>query len=129
MKLSREEAIENHRKMWKWIAEETLKREKIVCKEEYLEEYFPNEDICYDCFCCEYGKQKTNSEENIEENIRCKFCPLDWGSDCSTAQCMDKSYYNDNSNLFALLAKISNWKEAAELAKQIAELRERKEVE
>ena len=132
MKLSREEAIENHRKMWKWIAEETLKREKIVCKEEYLEEYFPDESIRSGCFCCEYGKQKTNSEENIEENIMCKwckFCPLDWGSDCSTSQCMDKSFFNDNSNLFALFAKTSSWEEAAKLAKQIAELPERKDVE
>ena len=123
--ITKEWTIAEHRKMWRWIAEETLKRERIVYKKEYLEEYFPNEDIRCNCFCCEYDKQKTNSEENIG----CKFCPLDWGSDCSTAQCMDKSYSNDNSNLFALLAKISDWKEAVKLAKQIAELPERKDVE
>ena len=104
--ITKKQAIAEHRKMWQWIAEETLKRKKIVYKKEYMKEYFPNEDIRCNCFCCEYDKQKTNPEENIG----CKFCPLDWGSDCSTAQCMDKSYSNDNSNLFALLAKISDWK-------------------
>lgn len=124
-KLTKEQAIKEHRKMWGWIAEETLKREKIVCKEEYLAKYFPDEDICCACFCCEYGKQKTNSEENI----RCKFCPLDWGSDCSTTQCVDKNYLAGEGNLFALWESTLGWEEAAELARQISELPERKEVE
>lgn len=123
-KLTKEQAIAEHRKMWRWIAVETLKREKMVYKEDYLEKYFPDEDICYDCFCCEYGKQKTNSEEDI----RCNFCPLDWGSDCSTTQCIDKSYPADD-NLFILWEFTSDWKFAAKLAKQIAELPERKDVE
>ena len=123
--ITKEWTIAEHRKMWWWIAEETLKREKIVYKEEYLEEYFPDEDICCDCFCCEYDKQKTNSENDM----KCKFCPLDWGSDCSTTQCVDKNYLAGEGNLFALWESTLDWKEAAELAKQIAELPERKEVE
>ncbi len=32
MELTKEEAIANHRKMWNWIAEETLKQERKVEK-------------------------------------------------------------------------------------------------
>lgn len=129
MKLSREEAIENHRKMWQWIAEETLKREKIVCKEEYLEEYFPNEVICCDCFCCEYGRQQINL--GYDMRYGCKFCPLDWDSS-TTVMCCDRFTDDDDLGWFALwekITKVLNWQQASELAKIIAELPERKEVE
>ena len=33
--MTKQEAIENHRKMWEWIAEETQKQRRCVSKAEY----------------------------------------------------------------------------------------------
>lgn len=33
--MTRKEAIENHRKMWNWIADETVKQQRKVLKSEY----------------------------------------------------------------------------------------------
>jgi len=60
-KLTKEQAIAEHRKMWRWIAKETKKQQRIIGKEEYLERYFPEDYIYNGCFCCEYGRQRANS--------------------------------------------------------------------
>ena len=119
--LTKEEAIEEHRKMWRWIAEETEKRQEIVYKEDYIEDYFPDEKISCDCFCCEYDEQK--------QGKNCKFCPIDWGSKCDWFMCLRKEIKDDNKGLFYLWELTTDWKKAAELARQIAELPEREEVE
>ena len=36
--MTKKKAVENHRKMWWWIAEKTLERERKVWKYEYFEE-------------------------------------------------------------------------------------------
>lgn len=38
MKLTRRQAVVNHRKMWQWIKKETLKRKKCVEKSDYFKE-------------------------------------------------------------------------------------------
>lgn len=114
--LTKEEAVDEHRRMWKWIAEETVEREELVCKEEYLKIYFPDDDIEFNCFCCEYGIQ--NGFE------QCSHCPIDWDSKCSRWQCLNY-YRSDSEGLFSLWERECDWEEAAKLAKRIAELPER----
>ena len=118
--LTKEQAIAEHRKMWRWIAEETEKRQEIVYEEDYLEDYFPDKIISCDCFCCEYDKQK--------QGKNCRSCPIDWGSKCDWFMCLRKETKDDNEGLFYLwenAADTDAWKKAAELARQIAELPEK----
>ena len=81
MKLTREEAIRQHRKMWRWIADK-LKSEEVMShfsiasyKREYIETYFPGSEIYTRCFLCEYADSVMKSDGVI----RCKYCPLKWG--------------------------------------------------
>ena len=120
-KLTKQQAIKEHRKMWLWIAEQTEKQEKVVGKDEYLDLYYPNADIECNCFCCEYDKQ-----QNAELTHDCFNCPIDWDSERYECMCNDKTDLGDD-NLFALWIRtcwLENWKEAAKLARQIAELPE-----
>ena len=75
-KLTKEEAIREHRRMWNWIAEQyrqhgVRNRNIIHLKYEYLgiyrPEFLPMESAC---FCCEYVKQQGEG---------CKECPVVWG--------------------------------------------------
>ena len=113
MKLTKQQAIEGHRKMWNWIADEIEKQ-----KSEY---WIPSLKECYcyenkltlisDCFCCEYNN-------NYKE---CPKCPLDW---------IESSYCcGDEKSLYHRVLYPKRWQEQADLARQIANLPERKDVE
>lgn len=112
MNLTREQAIIEHRKMWNWIADETLKRERKVDKEDYFREHREYSQIpIHFCWCCEYC-------EYIEMRF-CNECIIDWGFErCTNTH---SSYRNwrqcDNYDYI----------EAAKYAKQIAELPERQD--
>lgn len=107
MELTREQAIKEHRKMWRWLAEHPGKQ-----KQDYLE--FVEIDwrgMSSSCFLCEYVLGKY-------EKWECKHCPLDWDERGCTNE--DKSLYDEwwyeHDN-----------RRRAELARQIAELPEREE--
>ena len=77
--LTKEEAIRQHRKMWRWIAEEIEKEKEYheICyyKKQYCNRYFPGYKIeCY-CFLCEYSCQKSGNKDRIN---KCLSCPLQW---------------------------------------------------
>ena len=111
MILTREEAIENHRKMWNWIADETEKRKKIVFKEEYFIEH--NLNSCFlDCYCCHYT--------HINRSPSCETCPVEWGGE--TGICTDK----DSPYFRFSLTHYYDYKSAAKYAREIANLPERK---
>lgn len=125
MKLTKEQAITEHRKMWRWIAEETEKRKQIVKKLEYLYIHGFYEDIAYDCFCCEYDKQQCKQQSNFPD---CHFCPIDWNSAATSYMCKDLTDMDDDYGLYAKwtnAAENNDWQTAAALARQIAELPER----
>lgn len=111
MKLTKEQAIREHRKMWHWIAGETERRQEKVYKEEYFNTFFPAEDIKNGCFCCEYDSQFRGC---------CVHCPLEWEPN-EENMCCEYFYYS----LYLLWACINEYHEAAALARQIAELPER----
>lgn len=126
MNLTKEQAITEHRKMWRWIAEETEKRKQIVKKSEYLYTYCRlDEHIRFNCFCCEYDKQR-NREEFLY--INCRFCPINWGSAATNYMCEDLTDMDDDYGLYAEwieAVKCDDWQIAAAIARQIAELPER----
>lgn len=105
--MTKKEAVENHRKMWRWIAEETLKRERKVYKDEYLSLLYHIQDINGECFCCEYVSQLTYDA--------CSMCPITWpgGSCCG------------KNGLYTKFGRARTLKQRAELAHIISELPER----
>ena len=69
IKLTKQQAIEGHRKMWNWIADE-IERQKSECCIPLLKQCYCYKNkltLIEDCFCCEYNNHY----------IKCQKCPLD----------------------------------------------------
>ena len=118
MQLTKEQAIEEHRKMWDWIADQISKSNERVniynLKEEYCDMHGLN--INNDCFLCEYTSQFSD--------LQCIYvCPLIWEAD-HLCGCMGNR--NSKYGLFVQCVDATNWKEQYELAHKIANLPERK---
>lgn len=117
MKLTFDEAVENHRKMWRWIAIQTLKKKRIVIKSEYIAA-FNSQTILNNCFCCEYTVQ-------FHTGLNCLYCPIEWNS--------YERFYNcernrDSYGIYGRWYKTKNYKEAALLAYKISKLPARKKI-
>ena len=135
MQLTKEQAIQMHRKMWNWIAdayENGIIRPIQEAKKEYLN-ITGNENISGDCFLCDYTGP---SDCNHNYAFDCSKCLLDWGTPTNSSAtegfCVDKLYYNDEDGLYGQLLGLTDenstycCKDAANLARQIANLPERK---
>ena len=68
MELSRQQAVKEFRKMWKWISDETLKRRRIVYKEDYFKANNIVEIPMNKCYLCELAIPQTG----------CDGCPVEW---------------------------------------------------
>jgi hypothetical protein len=125
-KLTKEQAVAEHRKMWNWIADQLENGSTStvgLLKEEYCK--INKFNLLEDCFCCEYARMQIN-------NSNCKSCPILWGSEDNT----DRFYceYGNNGEMnkgLWWIAQIYSFKhkyeEAAKIARQIADLPERKD--
>ena len=102
MKLTREEAIANHRKMWNWIADETERVRRCVDPIEYFREHGDEIPENHN-YCCEYDLESTCVDW-------CEACPLDIPKDQS---CIPSQTYG--------------WRRYAQLARITANFPERKE--
>ena len=100
MKLTREQAIAEHRKMWLWISRQIMKdyvaNRKVMTiysyKCDYLNWNFPNEKVNSKCFCCEYAIQHGKS--------LCEDCLLYWNDKCTELVCNEYfGYYNIITNI------------------------------
>ena len=119
MELTREQAITEHRKMWRWIAEQYENESDISphqLKKIYLLKngYGDSFLILNRCFLCEYAKELWYAE--------CRSCPLIWG----TTDCMGNS--DEHSGLYGQLIDCylnRDIEKCAQLARQIAELPEK----
>lgn len=132
MELTKERAIEEHRKMWNWIADQYEKVSDVLLKYHYidaLKEYYirtnlPNlGSIASNCFCCEYDEQY----EGICEN-----CPLEWGGEYIGCLHLD----NGDAGLYELIDMLTDEDSCkndfllcGKIARQIANLPERHETE
>ena len=119
----REEAIKKHRAMWNWIAERILNDERTRNIASLKESYIHTQgeltiEMCgrNNCYLCYYT------------DVNCSRCPLLWPSDAKEYQCehgyIDKGLYFQCCNLYGS----GNWKLQAQLAYEIANLPERKDV-
>lgn len=133
-KLSREDAICLHRKMWNWIADENEKGNNVEKIDFLIEKgFFSNNNfpmLSHNCFCCEYAKWKLY-ENGGGFDSRCFYCPLEWGNTNKDLlfMCCDAEMENDDKGLYCLwndeaISPI----EKAKYARQIANLPERNEI-
>ena len=115
MKLSKAEAIRRHRLMWNWIADETIRLKRKVDKLEAFAHFTWN-PVRALCWCCEYGRITHNS---------CSNCIMVWpGSTCVYADHDDENLIP--TGLYKLWTYEQDPEKSAALARQIAELPERK---
>lgn len=120
--LTKPEAVKSHREMWHWIADETLKRKRKVYKIDYFREMeIPFGEIpINECYCCEYNNQQFEKFGVDIDEAPCNFCPVDWEYDVYALMCLS----DDEEGSFGKWVKETNYKEAAKLARMIAELNE-----
>lgn len=113
MKLTKQQAIEGHRKMWNWIADEIERRKRVCIIIDLKMQYCGDNDLALKngCFCCEYN----------DRDYQCVKCPLDWGK--------GKHCATDKHSLYTRVVHADTWQEQADLARQIANLPERKDEE
>lgn len=127
-------AIENHRKMWNWIAdayESGVVSSVRLLKQEYLD-MTGNENILGDCFLCDYAGY---SSAGCNYSYDCSKCLLDWGTPSNSSVtegfCMDRLYFNDEDGLYGQLIGLTYLayskeedfcKEASHIARKIANL-------
>ena len=136
MKLTKTEAIQEHRKMWEWIAN-FIEGKKTVClpvcngcfdivdiKRKYTSEHFPSEILINACFLCTY--------DTIVSNGTCEYCPVDFSHiNCGTLDgCLHGLYGKASKAYDKFLDNPTrdNAKAAAEICRQIANLPERKNL-
>lgn len=127
MKLTKERAIAEYRKMWLWISKQIMKdylanrtiRTVFLYKMKYMNKVYPNEMIECNCFCCEYVEQ---SGKNCEED-----CPLYWNDKHTKRTCGERnSYYNIiYNNSICCTCTFKEAKRMARMAYKIAILEEK----
>lgn len=130
--LSKQKAMEEHRKMWNWIADQyrngrndcvaSLKDEYINCHTDYSADEIQNV-----CFCCQYAKEQLQKDGYF---YMCDCCPIDWDSEVEDYMCIDRYEMDDSEGLYGELQYLSNrgshdYEAMAELAEKIANLPER----
>ena len=130
--LTKNEAIQLHKKMWRWIAKETKKQGRKVKECEYFEAMRIDEnDIPFKkCYCCEFVSQLR--KRHHKEHCFCyELCPLDWGvrhemgyifASCSEIKYPSKS---TKDGYFKQWLEEENSEKAAKLARIIAKLPEK----
>lgn len=99
-------AIENHRKMWNWIAD-AYESGRVSPVRELKHEYLNmtgNKNILGDCFLCDYAGY---SSVDCNYLYDCSKCLLDWGipsnSSVTEGFCTDRLYYKDDDGLYGQL--------------------------
>lgn len=155
MGMTKGQAIKGHRKMWNWIADRLEKAtprdtfDVYGLKQEY--EVIHGLKLYCSCYLCEYAWEKS-LDEDIDPGKRCVYCPLLWEENESNTDFICEygngieQYDNDIINViktfhyevvdeFGLwnvcdfLAEKRHYNKAARLARQIANLPEKDEIE
>ena len=112
MKLTREEAIVKFREHWKWLSENP--------EAEKWEAPMVSDGITVYCFLCHYT------------SVDCRKCPIQWPSTANWFMCESSNDKNQDDGLWLRWKNAhddKDYKLAAKLALQIANLPEREEEE
>lgn len=129
MKLTKQQAISWHMRMWIYIAKRIAKEKKVMAIADIKREFCDMNHIRvkHACFCCEYAYYN-NREVWWKDNFNCaKGCPVIWGKNKLCA-CVDSGteYYTILSH--RNFSRKNGWKKQAKLAYKIAMLPERKDA-
>lgn len=116
-----------HRKLWNWIADETERTHKCVDKLDAFKHFGWDTSIHANCWGCQYMSWRHDYypfEGNCED-----YCLVDWGKKKDTGENMACIYNGpfDNSafDCWAKYCGYGDWQNAAEAAREIANLPER----
>lgn len=117
MPTTKEEYIAEHRKMWNWIADESIKNHCKKNKLQYLRHIGVDpKSINTKCWMCDYACKQTDDIE-----IVCEYCPLEWekvnGEKVPYCCAYDDSLYYSFCS-----CSYKNYEYAAEIARRIANL-------
>lgn len=114
--LTREQALENHRRLWRHIADKTRTEKRCVSKKEAIEDIWGNVWVANECWCCEYDDQF--------DSDFCTHCPVMWDNE------KDNGFWCNDSEFgeWCSARTADDWEEAAEIAEKIANLPEREGV-
>lgn len=98
--LTKEQAIEWHKKMWNFILENENKKSEDLrlnikyrreLKEKFLKENgFCINDVKNECFLCQYAYQQLKNKRNFDNSKEinyCKYCPVNWCYECKKKDC------------------------------------------
>ena len=107
--MTKQEAIENHRKLWNWIADEIEMTQQDKEKGDYFEDWSWADIPANECFCCEYVRI-------TDPRYDCRCCPISWGED--EPRCSGRNV------LYSLWHCTSDLDKRVKYARQIAELPE-----
>lgn len=81
MELTKEKALELHRKMWSDMQAELGDNpsfdERWEFKRDWVAEHFPSETVENDCFLCEYAIHAEGISTGVCGAV-CTYCPLKW---------------------------------------------------
>lgn len=87
MKLTRERALELHRRMWtdmqKDLGDNPTYEQRYNYKTRWLRTNFPYDCVEHNCFLCEYAKVDYAECED--------YCPIEWPA----GRCEDGSWYDE----------------------------------
>lgn len=124
-----ENYLDKHRKMWNWIADETLKRKCPVGKSDYIKKNNIGTKPANLCYMCEYTKRVNGFKD-------CSLCPLKWSdrhvimyTDECVASITPFWLFMYTTSLCHSGPKSDMYKEVANYARQIAELPLKPEIE
>lgn len=119
--MTKQEAIEGHRKMWRWIAEQIEKQGVVGNIFELKEKWCEKNGYVLerDCFCCEYVNENRNDSRRCDD-----WCPLMWGKSANDG-CMIID--NHHGGLYHQILFCEDYEEGVILARKIAELPEKQE--
>lgn len=98
MELTKEEALKLHHQMWSdmqhKLGDYPSYRAREQYKESWCRERFPNKNIAYNCFLCEYDRQFSD---------KCEDCPIVWPNErCAIGKAEERWYEMPISKLLVL---------------------------
>ena len=133
MNIYKDEAIRKHREMWNWIAEQYENGDTVPVsrlKQDFIKKYYPYDSLKSDCYCCMYAETVLGPQCGGLLNI-CERCPLEWPSNQKNLMCVYKTRRLMTDGLYGRIIYdtdpiIAAYKKAAIIAREIANLPERK---
>lgn len=121
--MTKEVAIRNHRKLWMWVHNETLKRKVPVQNEDYFDENnIPRVSAC--CYLCYFALNY--KEKDPDKTSICNYCPVEWPDyDESSVRSCTNVLNTGLLNKLEYADKHEDYIKYAEIASEIASLPER----